>query len=78
MMPTRMVGAFDFLLSQGATIFLPTTIYIITIIVITMTMNDYVNLPVKSETKKRFDDICTKSKTYDEFVNELLDLYEQR
>ena len=41
-----------------------------------MTENEYENIPVLSTTKKRVDRIASKDKTYDQFINELLDVYE--
>ena len=38
--------------------------------------NEYANIPVLLKTKKRVDQLAPKAKTYDEFINELLDVYE--
>lgn len=39
--------------------------------------NEYANIPVLLKTKERLDKIASKIKTYDEFINELLDVYEK-
>ena len=38
----------------------------------------YENIPVLKKTKKRIDQTASKDKTYDEFINELLDVYEKK
>lgn len=38
---------------------------------------EYANIPVRSKTKERLDKIASKDKTYDDFINDLLDIYEK-
>jgi hypothetical protein len=38
--------------------------------------NKYVSIPVKPDTKERFDKLCPKAYSYDEMVSSLLDMFE--